>query len=282
MRILKILSLSFALSATSAFAFQLGDHRLVMAQAYREFVNCFPEFKDRLNYSWLENADVNEDLDLVNKELFYSHFYNPNKKLRMWRKDSSGRIEDLKPSLLQCRATNEKLSSDNVSDLGHMVHHFQDMAVPAHVVPVNHSFWDGFENFPVAGDISTDMSCDEILAAGAAEPEDILRETAEATLNAIATWKVPAMTESRQVVAPIEGSEFWIEASDDSFGSYGMVGNHFGDTEFTRDAETVIVSKSSFDNFKRDQMRLAVAATVRGLVWALKPPTVMWQPVLTQ
>ena len=277
MRILKILSLSFALSVPSAFAFQLGDHKKVMAEAYKEFIGCFPEFQGRLNYDWLEKADIGEDLDLVNKELFYSHFYSPHKKLRMWRKDSSGRIEDLKPSLLQCRATVEKLSYENVSDLGHMIHHFQDMAVPPHVVPVSHSFWDGFENFAINGDISTGLSCDEIRAAGAAEPEDILRETAETTLNAVAQWRVPAENEYRQPVAPLEGTEFWIESNDDGFGSYGSIGNRFGDTRIVRDAETVFVKKSSFENFKRDQMRLAVAATVRGLVWALKPPSVMWQ-----
>jgi hypothetical protein len=281
MRILKILSLSFAVSATSAFAFQLGDHKKIMAEAYKEFVSCFPEFQDRLNYKWLEKADIGEDLDLVNKELFYSHFYNPHKKLRMWRKDSSGRIADLKPSLLQCRATVEKLTYENVSDVGHMVHHFQDASVPPHVVPVSHSFWDGFENFVVNGDISTGLSCDEIRRS-VAEPEEILRETAETTLNAVAEWRVPAMDEDQRPVAPLEGTEFWMESNDDGFGSYGSLGNHFGDTRFVRDTETVVVSKSSFENFKRDQMRLAVAATVRGLVWALKPPSVMWQPAQTE
>lgn len=255
----------------STFAFQLGDHERVTAQAVAEFKACFPQYHEALNLQELVAADLDEDTNLFDKELFYSHFYNPHKKLRLlWRADSSGRIADLQPALLQCREANGAVTSDEISSLGHAIHHFQDMAVPAHVVPVNHSFWDGFESYVLLGDISSEWNCQQILDGANGDLEDILKETAEQTLNAMDKTTVEAGLIGTKNTIQLGASEFWTEAGDDGFGSYGTVGNHFGETQLEIENDQYQVSENFYRDFKREQMKLAVRATLRGLAWIFR------------
>ncbi len=137
--------LSFCISAP---AFQIGDHKTITHQAFTEMEKCFPQAGARLNVEWLVSGDVDEDLDLFTKWLFFSHYYNPHKHLDMRRADSSARIADLTPEVRRA-SSSTPVDAGDVARLGHIIHHFQDMAVPPHVVPVSHALWDGFESFRV-------------------------------------------------------------------------------------------------------------------------------------
>ena len=264
-----MLAALFSFSSPS-LAFQLGDHDQITIQALNEYKNCVPAYRN-INQEWLAEAVRSEDTDLVTKELRFSHFYNPKKKLNLWwRLDSMGRIDDLEPSLMQCHQKQLQVGYDEISELGHMIHHFQDMAVPAHVVPVNHSAWDGFESYPVSGDISSGFTCAQIIAFAESAPEDILRETATETLGALATMQFQGLVASNNSAITMTGSDFWVESNDSSFGQYGPVGNGFGQGQLQKDGLTIFVAPAWYDDFKRNQMRLAVRASLRGLAWTLR------------
>jgi hypothetical protein len=142
--------LCFVIAAWSltAHAYHIEEHRTITNQAFQEVAHCFPRAEALLNVEWMANGDVEEDTDLFSKWLFYSHYYNPNKQLNMRRYDSAERVSGLS-SNLRNPAINGA-DADEMSELGHMIHHFQDATVPAHVVPVDHSLWDGFETYKVS------------------------------------------------------------------------------------------------------------------------------------
>lgn len=262
-------------SCCSAYAFHLDDHERVTLQAYDEFVKCFPQYEAQLNVRALVHGDLDEDTNLFEKELFYSHFYNPHKKLNMWRADSAGRIESLKPDLLQSRATLANWSIYELNELGHAIHHFQDMAVPAHVVPVNHSWWDGFESYVLRGDISSQWTCQEVASANVAELEEILKQTAEETEAAVQNYTVEALVKNSARTVTLTGKDFWVESPDDSFGAYGGIGNQFGTLEITDERGSMLISDDAYRSFKQQQMQLAVRATLRGMVWAFRPQLIL-------
>lgn len=240
-----------------------------MMQAYTEFVSCFPQYKDTLDSTALVQGDHDEDTDLLTKELFYSHYYNPNKKLSMFRGSSMDRIDNLQPALLMCRQADPTPPSySDTITIGHTLHHFQDMAVPAHVVPVSHSFWDGFENYGFGGDISSGWSCGDMAAASNDELETILQGTAVQTLSAVGGWQVQA---TGKMTHTLHGSDFWVPSNDDGFGSYGAAGNQFGTTQFSYAGDTVAIDDQEYAAFKQQQMKLAVQASLRGLAWILRP-----------
>ena len=196
----------------------------------------------------------------------------------MWRADSAARVADLTPQLTQNAST---YSSDEVGDLGHLIHHFQDATVPAHVVPVAHSFWDGFETFDFKGDISSGLTCDQIAAFSDTDLETILHDTAVQTLQFVraSVVNITATTDGidNQIAASL--SAFWIESADNNFGQYGYLGNNFGKAKFTVNEINYSVPADFAPTFKQHQMRAAVVATLRGLMWQLGPKLIAGQKV---
>lgn len=78
-------------------------------------------------------------------------------------------------------------------------------------------------------------------------------------------------------VRVVHGDAFWVESTDNEFGTYGVLGNSFGDAKIQTDQSDVLVSDGVYREFKRQQMKLAVRATLRGLVWAFNPQTLVAQ-----
>lgn len=264
----KIISLiAGAVMGCSAMAFHLGDHERMTVQAYNEFVKCFKGVA--FDRDTLVDGNLSEDTDLITKGLIYSHFYSPKKKLDIWREDSSGRILNLEPSLMQCKMNPSTWTNYEIFDLGHVIHHFQDMAVPAHVVPVGHSLFDGFESYKVSGDISSGWSCAEIAASRNSDLENILNDTAFETLKAIDDYHFEGVDANTHKARLFSGKYFWMESTDNGFGSYGLMGNSFGTTDdIVTDFGIFYVSEEAFRSFKHQQMKLAVRASLRGLAWA--------------
>ena len=189
----RVLFCSLLFFAGPAFSYQLGDHEAITRQAYKEFSTCAPEIRTKLDVESLVAEDLDEDLNLVEKELFFSHYYNPEKNLNMWRSDSMDRIRDLLPELNLCRAT-AGASADEFARLGHAIHHIQDATAPPHVVPITHSFWDGFENTAAETGIDSGWSCTEILLnVKSNELRTILKETAQITLDSVRKLKLNAI-----------------------------------------------------------------------------------------
>jgi hypothetical protein len=267
----KYLSLLAFFFAAPAFAYHLGDHAKVTHQAYLELARCFPSASALLDLEFIDSGNREEDLNLLTKELFYSHFYNPHKRLKMRRADSAGRIADLQPILR--RASFNRIDVTEMINLGHVVHHYQDATVPSHVVPVNHSFFDGFETLEVDGDLSSGYNCEAIASMNEADLNLVLKETAEQTLTNLSALSFDVLSTEDGVEnrIPASGKAFWVESSNNDFGKYGFLGNNFGETNFRAGKTTYSIDASVAPNFKRQQMKLAVQATLRGLMWELGP-----------
>jgi hypothetical protein len=236
----------------NARAYHIDDHRLITRQAFQELTACFPKAKALLSVQLIVNGDVDEDLDLITKWLFYSHYYNPNKKLDMRRADSAERVASLASSLHA--SANDPIEPEAMDDLGHMIHHFQDATVPAHVVPVEHSMWDGFESYHVM-QFSSGLSCDQIATLDQTNTATILKETALKTLANVQAFQY--------------GQQFWVESKDNEFGQYGVFGNNFGETDFNPGGMPVHIDNAVYYSFKMQQLELATQATIRGLMWEL-------------
>jgi hypothetical protein len=233
--------------SSSAFAFGLSDHQLITRQAVAEYNVCAqaPLSDDALDELVRENLD--EDLNLIRKWGHYSHYYHPEKPLQdLHRLNSSMRIVSLLARMQR--------SQMGLDDLGHAIHHLQDMASPPHVVPVRHGLNDGFEGFDLN---PTEQPFWEMSAERCAGLEswrasfrgDLMTLLDEAALETLQRARTPW------------AQLFWIERSGPRFGAYGSLGNSFG-------KEGTGFPRSEFATFKRNQLRLAVDTTKRALVWA--------------
>ena len=259
----------------SAHAYHIEEHRTITTQAFHELIDCFPKAEAMLNLEWIASGNVEEDTDLFTKWMFYSHYYNLNKEIKMRRADSAQRVDSLASDLQDL--PNEGISITEMNSVGHMIHHFQDATVPAHVIPVDHSLWDGYESYD-AGPFSSGLTCSEIVTL-TGDPLQILKETALGTLENIKNFHFDFVSvaggDENRINA--SGAAFWQESSD-SFGTYGYLGNNFGKTRFSVGRISYQVADESYRAFKAAQTRLAVQATIRGLMWeiggALKKTTV--------
>lgn len=259
-RISLIAASFFALfQAPHAQAFHLEDHERIMKQAMSEFQVCFPNKLSADTQKAIWQSDLNEDLNIFLKDTLYSHFYNPTKKLEMRRYDSSVRVKDKQSELITIIKTNADLNeSSNAARLGAAAHHIQDMAVPAHVVPVGHGFGDGFEVYQFKGEISTGWSCSDIGRFSAGEDlRSIHKQTAMLTLTKVMNTQNSGLT----------GQDFWQPSSNSSFGHYGSVGNHFGQSKIVVNGRTLQIDPTFYDQLKQSQMKLAVQESLKALYW---------------
>jgi len=261
-----------------AKAFSLSDHKHMMKQAIVEFNRCNPGSIGPLDGLQLWASDLEEDLNLVRKDLMFSHFYNPYKKLNMWRYDCSDRIKGLMLNLKLDSVMYGENSKDIYADLGHIAHHLQDMASPPHVVPLMHNLSDGFENdVDFEGDISSGLSCEEIKQQGVGlDYLTLLDNTGKETLKKIDDTQVPLqMIYAGKVYHPKANmSAFWLTGSGPhDFGQYGVLGNHYGATSFRQDGVTYQVPMSFYMTYKQSQLKLGVQATLRALsIYILNRP----------
>jgi hypothetical protein len=186
----------------------------------------------------------------------------------LWMFDTRlhGRFDQLDAQLQTDRA-----EPAQYSDLGRLVGYLQIVTSPAHVVPVNFSRWwrlsfaDRFDGYPVDGaavEAAVADNCDELLADPAPELEDVLRDTASATLRAV----------QRHIDAlPTTWQSFWKLADDpEQFGEYGPAGNNFGRrTEFEcGNTHCLLLDRDPlYDAFALARHVDAVNATARAMLW---------------
>lgn len=226
-----------------------------------------------MEFFLLSSSNLEEDFNVVRKDLTYSHYYNPNKILPMLRLDSSFRIKDLE----------EALKSDDSSTLllihlGHAIHHIQDMAVPAHVVPVAHGFQNTFETYHLKNSqLSTNMSCLDLekQALGVQDLSALLNKSANESLLALAAILVPItkINSTGTKNYSVDGSAFWKIAAGNAFGSYGPLGEHFRDSTVQFSKDTVLIPPAFYEQFKKHQMQLAVINSWIALFQFHKPVT---------
>lgn len=267
---MKMFTLCFSLLLTissSAFAFHIPEHNMITRRAIDGLQRC-----NLLPASWdmgwsraIQDGNKNEDTNLIRKWSKYSHFYNPTKKLKLGRADSMLTVRESEHSLHD--QEEEASEADALALVGRIVHHLQDAAVPAHVVPVNHFSDDGFEKFEIASYYQAPTSLSDCARLRAEEPSALLKNTALTTLSRIEglvgykTYKRVKQARWSQL--------FWLSARGEGFGEYGPLGNNFGKNVFElEDGRTARVELSQYREFKQAQLDLAVLATQSAILWA--------------
>jgi hypothetical protein len=130
---------------------------------------------------------------------------------------------------LETEMSSAREMGDQYSDLGYIANYLQNMTSPAHVVPVYFTRWwrfslsDRFDGYPIdvaAIDKAMNVDCAALLASPDQPVEEVLRDTASATLRAV---------QRRIDSLPMTWQSFWKLADDpEQFGEYGRAGNNFG------------------------------------------------------
>ena len=195
----------------AAQAFHLTAHTKITQRALNELPADSPlrAWQDRI-----VDCCLNEDKNLWQKWFVTSHYYDPIKSLPRkaptWRTSALERVKDLLAQLLQSQNMGERACL-----IGKLIHHFQDVSVPAHVIPVAHGFSDGFESY-------TDQSeaVDWALA---------LDFVAEPMFYPLTEFYHQAALETWIAAQQVPWSRFWVPNGSPGFGRYGEVGNRFGD-----------------------------------------------------
>ncbi|MGK5086149.1 hypothetical protein WDW86_01200 [Bdellovibrionota bacterium FG-2] len=264
--------LGLALCA-NAFALDLSEHEQITRQAANEFNFCFGDLISPTTLELLIAEDRDEDTNLVRKWSTYAHFYNPEKRLHdMVRYDSSVRVMELEREIdsLVTQKTSTAYA-EVLSELGHLIHHLQDATSPSHIVPVMHSFSDGFENFTLSpqempAERYSLSACRKIVQVAASDsPLRILQDTAQATLN---HTRAPLNAQKGDgKMQTFTWEAFWKTSKAEEFGEYGIFGNNFGAPFVFQGCERFRVARPTYVKFRRDQIRLAVDATLRTFAW---------------
>ena len=243
-----------------SFSYQLDDHSRITHQAIKEFNYCFDEKIDLYHELTIEQGNRSEDLDLLNKWIFYSHYYHPEKELQSHRYESDVRVSFLEDEVKAGVYKPHNYWTHN--RLGHMVHHLQDVTSPPHVVPVSHALNDGFESYPISDREFYKATnpffnkCSFFDGLVPLTPLELLDLTARHTLNIV---KTP--------ITELTWEAFWKESDDDSFGSYGFLGNNFGEPLINVDGVQYTFLNQTYKDFNLSQFRSALDVTKRVLFW---------------
>lgn len=293
---------SFVLAALQTFlgfqaqAYWISDHHTITQAAVNGLINCnlLPKNFDGTAFDQLDSGNRGEDTNLLRKWTRYSHYYNPYFPIDMHRQDSSASVIDAVTDV-ESRLRGHGKADWNQQEIyfyvGRVVHHLQDATVPSHVTPVDHWMRDGFEAYTTTGGfpIPSSADCQQMLARPS-DMLDLLRATALGTYSHMEQpyhYKVGSSTFTKSWMA-----SFWelgtripkkfyqyletqvlfafapmSENQMVEFGSYGSIGNHFGDENFVDDKTTVQMDPIEYQDFKFKQMQLAVLATERAIVW---------------
>ncbi|MGZ3649860.1 MAG: hypothetical protein ACXWSC_01650 [Bdellovibrionota bacterium] len=250
-----------------AHAFHVDEHVAITRRAILGLEKC-GLLPHAWNNSWTDligKANEDEDLDVFRKWSKYSHYYNPNHPIDQPRADSSLSVRESVAAILQ--NPRDDVASNQL--IGRIVHHVQDASVPAHAIPVMHAASDGFELLDISSYYAEPFSPEDCTGLAAANPMDLLHSNALATLSAL---QIPVVYKSNGVFrkAPWQGS-FWALGAGNAFGSYGTLGDHFGQTAFAADSDhTVTLDPAQFRAFKRARVQAAVRATQGVILWANK------------
>jgi hypothetical protein len=173
---------------------------------------------------------------------------------------------------LETEMTDAHEMSDRYSDLGYIVNYLQNMTSPAHVVPVYFTRWwrlslsDRFDSYPIDEgalvQAVANVDCATLLQTPSPTIEDLLRDTASATLLAV---------QRRIDSLPITWQVFWKLADDpEQFGEYGRAGNNFGHhVEFKcGDTKCALLDRDPiYDSFAAERHVDAVNVTMRAMLW---------------
>ncbi|MBU6376201.1 MAG: hypothetical protein KGQ59_09415 [Bdellovibrionales bacterium] len=201
-----------------------------------------------------------EDQNLLRKWARYSHFYNPEREFASLRLTSKDRIISL-----ETKIKSRGPGPAPKKYIGEALHHVQDMSTPTHVIPVNHLWTDGFESLPTRTETQFDFgSCNDLIGQAARMSiVEIHQETAEVTLRRVMNESLRALAigkpKTRSFKLPLLA--FWNFGGEGQWGSYGIIGNAFGQELVHTDAGSIFIRNEEYLAFKQRQLQLALRAS---------------------
>ncbi len=254
---------------TPAQAFDLDDHAFITVLAAEELKRCAgKEVLSPETVRILTEENLGEDLAFLKKFTLFSHYFNPEGTLKFtFRLDSSYRVAELQERIGRFGRMDFWDRSDLLHAAGVILHHVQDMAVPAHVLGVTHSFDDGFEDYetrdvlpPRAGGLTEREDCQRVAQSPEGEAFFTLhRRVATETLDDFRRGSLRVLRRGEKAELPL--SAFWNEQPASGWGAYGFLGNRYGETWMIADHSDYEIPHSEYRRFKLERMRAAVDAT---------------------
>ncbi len=257
--------LALATFSVNSNASSIKDHAAISYEAVAQLERCIGR---KLTSFAKENfvlSNVNEDINLFRKWLAYSHFYNPHKNVSTWRGTSMNRMLDSQNYLINWKKNLSESSNAMgvqlaLGELGHLVHHVQDSAVPSHVVPVKHWLQDAFEEYSVKTN-AINLDCAEV--PNETLPSEQLQASALQTLSAL---KESISGRFRGSIRTLNWDYFWYD-NGDKFGTYGYFGNKFGQTNIQTPSGNFEIPSKSYQDFWLARRTQATYRTTQLLYW---------------
>ena len=263
------LVLGVAARPSSVQAFGLDDHAWITVIAAEEVRRCMgPEALSRETSALLSEENLGEDLAFLKKFTLFSHYFNPEGTLQFsFRLDSATRVAELQERLHSFGILTFWNRSEVLHAAGVILHHIQDMAVPAHVLGVTHGLDDGFEGYevrdvlpPRQGGLSEEQDCRRIsLLARQESYLETHRALARRTLDEHRTQGLRVLKKGQPATLPF--AAFWTENPASGWGSYGYLGDRFGETWFVADHVDYEITSEEYRRFKLSKLRLSIDAS---------------------
>jgi hypothetical protein len=268
-----------------SLAYLPAEHDSVLMTALNDVEICSSSLILDSEKDTLRMGNRSEDTNYFRKALRFSHFFNPFKAIKpTWaminRSTSDVRVESLVEQILSRKARWDDLK--NSENLGIIIHHIQDMAVPLHVIPVNHplpshGFRESFESYKSRGQALGALKaeapdCNRLSTIK--NPLEVLTDLAKRTHRKVTKRTFPLVINGM----PFLGTwlYFWTPQGADpksGFGNYGILGHAFGRSRISIPNMNIEIEPKEYDSFFLEQLREARLATFDALVWYLNLPT---------
>jgi hypothetical protein len=255
------LILLLAACAPKAFAFSKPNHILITEYSLRELARCTPQetvlwtSAGELTVLGRRLTQLPADEDNITRERLDNwHFYDRFRRadgapgLRHWGASKNATLHPLYESLSAQMAQTYDATT-RVLLVGRLIHYLQDMAVPAHVLPVFHPRYgfqkDAVDSYPFRAPPAIDCEALKVefgrIVAGAPAAERFFPEL----LDLAAQETLRPFTDPAADPLPVPWACYW-KPNPAGWGEYGV---GFG-TEFIQcDGRSYQISSDDYANF---------------------------------
>ena len=256
----------------SALAFSGKNHHKIGETVVNHYVFKNYPLGDKEKNAFAKGCKFEDYLRMLPIKALNQHFYLSGKELEHKR-------HFLRRIKLYCSELNRfKKSHDTLAfwfTAGRITHYFQDMACPPHVTPIYHKGGDKFDGIVLDTLVLalTDIYGSNIPSLSKKSLLDLLDYYAKRTEDSIQDT-LTIFIDGKKVEVTWE--YFWKKNVNNTkpkyFGSYGIVGNNFGTTNFaikktknnsssTNESIQYKVEKSEYDTFQNKRIVQALEAT---------------------
>jgi len=280
-------ALFWPLLPTSAHAFKDVDHAFLTRQSwtlYRQWLEAGGRNSAIADPEAIVQGTIAEDAVTLTRARNW-HFFNPAGRLEngwVFQRSSAARLADLIKALQQALAERASPAATGLL-AGRILHHLQDMSVPAHAIPIYHGpgKLDAFERFSEA---NKDRFPNPVPLAAVGPllrslpakyagqlPHFLYARDARRT---IATRQLPLAAEGP--LAALRWGDFWIACDpaaaaqtcnlhQKGFGLYSDLGYVFGAAVLETPEGSRAVDPRLYDAYYRRQQRQAIQTTLEWL-----------------